>query len=106
MSLIFAPDTIELFAQAELGEVEQTITTQKRGRVRFMATYWFARFYQPNGQRSVLPGTPVKVIGIEGITLLVVLMGDEVTQPQMPVADPPEPKQVGLLGMLKKQLGK
>ncbi|OLP16394.1 hypothetical protein BST81_21645 [Leptolyngbya sp. 'hensonii'] len=71
MTLIFAPDTIEFFPQTGIGQVEQTITQQQRGRVKFMASYWFARFYQPSGAMSAWPGTTVRVIGREGLTLLV-----------------------------------
>jgi hypothetical protein len=78
MSLTSLPETIEWFPYVELGEVEQAITTHQRGRVRFMATSWFARFYQPNGQTEVLPGTTVKVIGRQGLTLLVILVDEDV----------------------------
>jgi len=104
MSLTFAPETIEFFPQSAIGEVEQTITLHQRGRVRFMATTWFARFYQPNAQREVLPGTPVKVIGREGLTLLVVAVGDDQQQPQMLPSDRPATVQFGLLGLLQ-QMG-
>jgi len=71
MSLFKLPETTELFTQVELGEVEQTITLHQRGRVRFMATSWFARFYQLNGQTEALTGTTVNVVGRQGLTLLV-----------------------------------
>jgi hypothetical protein len=83
MSLTVAPETIEWFDYAELGEVEQTITPHQRGRVRFMATSWFARFYQPNGQTEALLGTTVRVIGRQGLTLLVMPVDEDGIQPQM-----------------------
>jgi len=103
MSLTVAPDTIEFFAQAAIGQVEQPITRQQRGRVKFMATTWFARFYQPNAQTQALPGTRVKVIGREGLTLLVTTVGDDQHQLQMPAARS-ESHQLGLLGLLQ-QMG-
>ena len=71
MSLLKLPETTELFNQVELGEVEQTITLHQRGRVRFMATSWFARFYQLNGQTEASTGTTVRIVGRQGLTLLV-----------------------------------
>ncbi len=104
MSLTVAPETIEFFPQAAIGRVERPITQHQRGRVRFMATTWFAQFYQPSAQKEVLPGTPVKVIGREGLTLLVVAVGDDLKQPQMLPSDRPATAQLGLLGLLQ-QMG-
>jgi membrane-bound ClpP family serine protease len=96
VSLTVAPDTIEFFAQAAIGQVEQPITQHQRGRVKFMATTWFARFYQPTAQTQALAGTRVKVIGREGLTLLVVAVGDDQRQLQMSAARP-ETAQLSLL---------
>lgn len=87
MSLIITPETIEFFTQAEIGEVEQTITLYKRGRVASMATSWFAWFYDPNGQTEALPGTIVQVIGRQGLTLLVIPVGDEMIRSDKPISD-------------------
>ncbi|MBW4475048.1 MAG: NfeD family protein [Stenomitos rutilans HA7619-LM2] len=103
MSLTVAPETIEFFAQAAIGEVEQPITLHQRGRVKFMATTWFARFYQPHAQTQALPGMRVKVIGREGLTLLVVAVSDGTYQRQMPT-EYPESSPLGLLGLLQ-QMG-
>ncbi|MDJ0707784.1 MAG: NfeD family protein [Leptolyngbyaceae cyanobacterium MO_188.B28] len=51
--------------------VEKTISPSCRGRVYFQATYWPARFYQPDCQATVLPGDSVTIIGRQGLTLLV-----------------------------------
>jgi hypothetical protein len=102
MSLTFAPETIELFPQAAIAEVEQTITRHQRGRVEFMATTWFARFYHPNCAEA-LPGMPVRVIGREGLTLLVVPM-DGWIHPLIPIADQPEANQSDLPGWMQ-QIG-
>jgi len=98
MSFTFAPEIIELFSQAAIGNVEETITLHLRGRVRFMATTWFARFYQPGSQTEALPGTSVKVIGREGLTLLVVPI-DEGVPPGMPSLEHPKTKQLSLSWM-------
>jgi len=104
MSLTFAPDTIEFFPQAGIGKVEEKITLHQQGWVRFMATYWSARFYQPTGMAEALPGTSVKVIGIEGLTLLVIPISNEVNQPQAPISKRPEANRSGGLPLVK-QIG-
>jgi|GEM_PF-1059390 len=104
MSLTFAPETIEFFAYTELGKVEQTITPHQRGRVRFMATHWFARFYQPNGQTNALPGTTVRVVGRQGLTLLVVTADEDWTRSQIPISDHLETNQSGMLQLVQ-QIG-
>jgi len=76
MSLIGIPETIEFFPQPAIASVEQPITPYQRGRVKFMATTWFARFYNPTKPMEALPGTAVKVIGREGLTLLVISLND------------------------------
>lgn len=63
MSLTFLPETTEWFTHPKLGEVERAITIYQRGRVRFMATSWFARLYQPNAHIELLPGTTVRIFG-------------------------------------------
>jgi hypothetical protein len=97
MSLTFLPETIEWLDHVELGEVEQAIATNKRGRVRFMATSWFARFNQPNGQIELLPGTTVRVIGRQGLTLLVTSLSNEDIQPQMLIDDLSKANQTRIL---------
>jgi NfeD-like C-terminal, partner-binding len=87
MSLTVAPKNLEFFTHAEIAEVEETITLHQRGRVRFEATYWFARFYNPQGPIESLPGTCVKVIGREGLTLLVMPSSDRRVYPPMPRAE-------------------
>ncbi|NET32063.1 MAG: hypothetical protein F6K19_08675 [Cyanothece sp. SIO1E1] len=62
----------QLFPFIGDGKVERTITPRQPGRVYFQATYWPARFYQPNCQVTVCPGEPVKVVGRDGLTLLIV----------------------------------
>lgn len=72
-----SPERIELFAQPGIGEVVQAIAPNQRGRVRFRASFWPARFYSDMQTRSlgaytqVLPSDQVAVVGRDGITLLV-----------------------------------
>jgi hypothetical protein len=103
MSLTSAPETIELFAQVGVGEVEQTITSSHRGRVRFAGSYWFARFYH-SSHPEVLPGTVVRVVGRQGQTLLVVAMGEDWTSGQKPGLGGVQERRSGWLGFLR-QIG-
>ncbi len=63
---------ITMFPTPSMGTVEQTITHRQSGRVKFQASYWPARLYQPDCPPAVFPGERVKVVGRQGITLLVV----------------------------------
>jgi hypothetical protein len=69
-----------------------------------MATSWFAQFYQPNGQTEILPGTTVKVIGRQGLTLLVMPVDGEDIQAQVFVGDLPESNQNGHTGFRRQVL--
>lgn len=73
-----SPEEITLFSEPGKGEVEQIITENQPGRVKFQATYWPARLYNPEYEITLVPDTPVVVIGRQGITLLVV----PVSEPQ------------------------
>lgn len=66
------PATITLFPKPGMGIIEEIITESQPGRVNFQATYWPARLYNPEQEVTLLPNTPVTVIGRQGITLLVV----------------------------------
>ena len=67
-----SPEKIMIFSKPGIGEVEQIITETQPGRVKFQATYWPARLHNPEYEITLVPNTPVTVIGREGITLLVV----------------------------------
>jgi len=72
MSRSFFSEQIEILAERLEGTVEVAIIhNQPGGRVKFAATYWPAKFYQPSRPLTVLPGEPVVVVGRQGITLLV-----------------------------------
>ncbi|MCU0523822.1 MAG: NfeD family protein [Elainella sp. Prado103] len=71
---------IELFAQPGIGEVVKAIAPNRRGRVRFRASFWPARLYSETSPHSsaqvpALPTEKVAVVGRDGITLLVMPMG-------------------------------
>lgn len=62
---------VEMFPQAQLGTVEEAISYNRRGRVKFDGTYWPARFYDADCKATVQPDELVSVVAIQGITLLV-----------------------------------
>lgn len=70
MNFSITSDRIELFARPGIGEVVQMITPDRRGRIKFKATFWPARFYS-HSQSEALPSEQVAVVGRDGITLLV-----------------------------------
>ena len=61
----------ELFPFSGIGKVEETISAEQLGRVRFQATYWRARFQQPSYPQAISPGNKIRIVGREGLTLLV-----------------------------------
>ncbi len=63
---------VTMFPKPSVGTVEQTITHHQPGRVKFQASYWPARLYQPDYPLAVFPGERVRIVGRQGITLLVV----------------------------------
>jgi membrane protein implicated in regulation of membrane protease activity len=72
MNTLVAPDRIALFAQPGIGEVVQAISSGQRGRVKFRASFWPAKFYSESlANKPALPLEQVIVVGIDGITLLV-----------------------------------
>ena len=85
MSLTFLPETIQWFAYPKLGKVEQAITPYQRGRVQFMSTSWFARLCRSNAyaQTELLPGTIVRILGRQGLTLIIMPLDEEDIQPQI-----------------------
>ena len=74
MKSIITRERTALFAQPGIGEVVQAISSNRRGRVKFKASFWPARFYSEariNAETLALPLDRVVVVGIDGITLLV-----------------------------------
>ncbi len=70
MNMIFNK-TIEFCSQPAYGVVEQPILPKQGGRVRFQGSIWKARLYYPDCD-TIDSGDFVKVVALEGITLLVV----------------------------------
>lgn len=71
MNFSMAPDRIELFARPGIGEVVQMITPHGKGRIKFRASFWPARFYSNAQSQALPPSEQVVVVGRDGITLLV-----------------------------------
>ncbi|MBF2045962.1 NfeD family protein [Leptolyngbya sp. 7M] len=63
-------ERIELFAQPGIGEVVQMIAPNRRGRVKYRASFWPARLYS-DAYVQAEPSEQVVVVGRDGITLLV-----------------------------------
>lgn len=55
-----------------IGKVKQAITSSKPGRIYYRATYWPARFSELYEPQTIIPGEQVRVVGRQGLTLLVV----------------------------------
>jgi len=72
MRNLFIPEKVEKFPEPIAGTVEQAIAPNQSGRVKCLASHWPARFYQPDCQSTVLPDQPVSIVGMCGITMLVV----------------------------------
>lgn len=71
MKNMFLPQYPHMFPEPIQGIADRAIAQGRLWRVKFQGSYWFARLYQPNEQVVIRPGEPVKVIAMEGITLLV-----------------------------------
>lgn len=69
---LFVPENVEMFSEALMGTAENTITQNQPGRVKFLGSYWPARFYHSNCDVIIFPDDFVKVVGRQGITMLVV----------------------------------
>ena len=64
-------EVLSFSSAKNVARVERAITSGRGGRVYFQATYWPARLYQSDSQRTVLPGDMVTIMGRQGLTLLV-----------------------------------
>lgn len=67
---------VKLFPEIVYGVVEKPIASTQTGRVRFQGSSWKARFYYPDHPPAAC-GDSVKVLGRQGITLLVEPKGIE-----------------------------
>jgi hypothetical protein len=70
--IMMFPETVELFPQVSLGEIDTPITMTQPGRVKALGSFWSAEFYNANCYTDLTAGTLVKVVGRKGIALLVV----------------------------------
>jgi hypothetical protein len=61
----------QLFAQPGTATVVETITLSRRGRVRYLSSYWPARLHQGTSSTQLTPEQTVLVLGREGMTLLI-----------------------------------
>jgi membrane protein implicated in regulation of membrane protease activity len=69
---LFSPSRPVTFSTPTQGKVEQTITHNHRGRVECFGSFLPAQLYHKDPNITLLPGQSVKVVGCQGITLLVV----------------------------------
>ncbi|MFB2917901.1 NfeD family protein [Aerosakkonema funiforme] len=72
MKHLFSRSSSEMFAEAVPGIVEVRLAPNQPRRVKCQSTYWPAKLYHRDCQVTISPNEPVRVVGIEGITLLVV----------------------------------
>ncbi|NER78934.1 MAG: hypothetical protein F6K42_05020 [Leptolyngbya sp. SIO1D8] len=73
--MFLIPETPEFFPHTGTAKVLRLITSEDAGRIRFQGTDWPARFNHPRAQTSVSPSAKVKVVGRQGLTLLVEPLG-------------------------------
>ncbi|MGD1712079.1 NfeD family protein [Dapis sp. BLCC M172] len=66
----FRCDAPKMFSKAEVAVVEEKITADEPGRVKYKTTYWPAMLFRGYSM-TLEPGQEVAVIGRQGITLLV-----------------------------------
>lgn len=82
MKHLFVKVEIEMFPEPLIGTVEERITSKQSGRVKFLGTYWPAKLHQTDTQITLIPEQIIHIIGIQGITLLVIPINDKLTQPK------------------------
>jgi membrane protein implicated in regulation of membrane protease activity len=70
MSVLSIPKNIELFSKT-VGQVERTISSDRRGRVKWAGSFWPAELYHSDCRVTLLPAQMVNVVARRGITLLV-----------------------------------
>ncbi|MBD2465338.1 NfeD family protein [Oscillatoria sp. FACHB-1407] len=76
MNDFFAPPPPEIFRDPVKGIVESAISLNFSGRIKYQGSYWEARFYRPSATLVIPPKKTVNVVGIQGLTLLVIPEGD------------------------------
>lgn len=68
----FINPQIHLFSQPVKGKVEKSITSNTKGWIKFQGSYWSAKLYNSSQIGTISSGQLVKIVGREGITLLVI----------------------------------
>ncbi|MFB2877034.1 NfeD family protein [Floridanema aerugineum] len=79
MKYLFVKVEIEMFPEPLIGTVEERITSNQSGRVKFLGTYWPAKLHESDREITLIPEETIHIIGIQGITLLVVPINNELT---------------------------
>ncbi|NES05112.1 MAG: hypothetical protein F6K22_21170 [Okeania sp. SIO2F4] len=67
----FRCDAPKMFSKPEVAVVEEKITADEPGRVRYKTTYWPAMLFRDYSSMTLYPGQEIAVVGRQGITLLV-----------------------------------
>ena len=71
--------TLQRTGKLGYGVVDKAIVPHRSGRIKFQGSYWKAELADPNcGQLEA--GEPVQVVGVQGITLLVIPEGYEISE--------------------------
>jgi membrane protein implicated in regulation of membrane protease activity len=66
-----ASQNVDILAFQGQGTVDQVVSNMGPGRVYFKASYWPAKLAQTTNFNQLLPGSPVEIVGREGLTLLI-----------------------------------
>jgi membrane protein implicated in regulation of membrane protease activity len=68
---LFIPSKPEMLSEPVSGILE--VTKNRALWVKYAGTSWSAQLYHPNSQKGLSSGQLVKIIGIQGNTLLIAL---------------------------------
>ncbi len=71
MNNSFTVDKPEIFSEPLIGIVDEAIAPQQPERIRSHSSYWPAKLFPSNSPIILSPEKNVKVVGVQGITLLV-----------------------------------
>lgn len=73
MTHLFTSPQIQKLPQPLKAIVEEKITPDQPGRIKFDGTSWAAKFYHSHCDKTVQPGEKVWVTARQGLTLLICL---------------------------------
>lgn len=65
------PPPIECFPPSAVGVIDEVVAGDRRGRIRYGGTIWFARPCTPDLGLTFGVGQPVQILGRQGNTLLI-----------------------------------